>query len=86
MNPLWTHMSLGGSFVIAAAISLKGCVTSLSVIAEKKTPTISGPLALELLILQPWEVLNLRSFFVNNNYNLSLRHWYISSYLIIRIM
>lgn len=51
MNPLWTPMSPGGSFVIAAAISLK-VVEQAYLIAEKKKSTISGPLALELLILQ----------------------------------
>ena len=86
---VWQHyeclMDSGGGFVIAAVISLKGCVASLSIIARKKL-TVSGLLALELIILQLWEVLDLRSLFVNNNYNLFLRHWHVSSYLIIRIM
>lgn len=52
---VWQHyeclMDSGGGFVIAAVISLKGCVASLSIIARKKL-TVSGLLALELIILQ----------------------------------
>lgn len=75
---LWMPYGLRGWFCNSSSHFFKGCVTSLSIIARKKL-TISGLLALELIILQLWEVLDLRSLFVNNNYNLFLRHWHVSS-------